>query len=506
MSGQLSRHRLRDGQLIDVTLTLHPMRFQNRIAVLALVRDLTETKSLERELRRQSLHDSLTGLANRVLFLDRVEETLATTRSLGSVAVIILDLDGFKGVNDSLGHVAGDELLSQVSRRLGRCIRPGDMLARLGGDEFAILLPHLGKESDASAVAERLLAEVSKPLRVANRELSVSASLGIAFATADSSSEELLRNADVAMYVAKDAGRNRYELFEPSMHEQVVAAVALEADLRRAVEQDEITVYYQPLVDLATGELTGFEALARWIHPERGFVSPAQFIPLAEQTGLIVPIGQRILQIACQQAREWQVAYQGRSLIGMSVNLSGRQLRHSDIVSDVTRILAETALPAGSLTLEITESVLMEDLDVATRRLAKLKQLGVQLALDDFGTGYSSLSYLQRFPIDVIKIDKAFIDGMESRSSESALARSIIQLAEVLGLRVTAEGVEHAEQAHRLRELRCDTGQGYFFARPLPGKDAAKLVGRSTSGPAWPMFAELIAPRRSPEGTAARTH
>jgi diguanylate cyclase (GGDEF)-like protein len=424
---------------------------------------------------RHAFNDSLTGLPNRALLLDRLEVALARAeREDEPVSVLFLDLDGFKVVNDSLGHVAGDRLLIDVARRLSDCLRRSDTAARIGGDEFAILLGDIGNPDRAPRVAERLIAALGEPFNVLGREVFVSASIGIAYGKNDAQS--LLRNADVAMYRAKRSGEaGAYATFEPSMHAAVVERLEMEADLRRAIERNELVLHYQPIVELASGRVAGLEALLRWAHPRRGLVMPFEFIPLAEETRLIVELGRWVLHEACRQAAQWRDDPQtGRPWV--SVNLSGLQLLDGDIDADVAAALAAAGLEPAGLTLEITETVLVQDVAAAVDRLENLRALGVSIAIDDFGTGYSSLRYIRRFPADMLKIAKPFVDGLHDEV-DAALVRTIIALADSLGLRTVAEGIEDPEQLARLRDLGCALGQGYLFARPVAPEAATALLG-----------------------------
>jgi len=446
-------------------------------------RDVTQRKQLEDELAHQAFHDSLTGLANQALFRDRVEHALVRiARSGGHLAVVFLDLDNFKTVNDSLGHTAGDELLVGVTSRLVSCVRPGDTAARLGGDEFALLLEDITDDREALAVAERTIASLRQPFTLAGKEVFAGASLGVAFDAPGIGCDQLLRNADLAMYTAKSLGKGRFEVFAPEMHTVAVDRLEVEAELRRALERGELRVHYQPIVALDTGAMVEVEALARWEHPERGLLPPSVFIQLAEDCGLIEELGRWVLTEACAQTSRWQAEHPRRDPLGVSVNVSPRQLRDPRIVDDVARALRATALSPGCLTLEITEGAMMQDTDVALVHLTALKALGVRLAVDDFGTGYSSLSYLQRFPIDVLKIDRSFVLGINRGAEESALARAIVRLAQTLHLVAVAEGVENEAQATLLRKLGCQLAQGYLFARPGPASDISDILAASASG------------------------
>jgi diguanylate cyclase (GGDEF)-like protein/PAS domain S-box-containing protein len=430
-------------------------------------RDVTARKELEAELRRQAFHDSLTGLANRELFANRLEHALAQSRRFSRpIAVLFLDLDDFKTVNDSLGHGEGDELLIAVARRLEGALRAGDTFARMGGDEFAVLVEDPADAQAAVDIAERLLATLDAPFEHGTKELFVRASIGVAVSPiAGLTAEELLRNADVSMYTAKGRGKNRVKVFEAGMHEAALARLALKGDLERALERGEFILHYQPILDLSTSGLVGFEALIRWQHPGRGLVPPLTFIPVAEETALIVPLGAWVLEQACRTAAGW--AAPGGRPLGISINVSGRQLQESGFVATVRGVLAATGLAPERLTLELTESVVMHDAEAAIEILAQLKALGVRLAIDDFGTGYSSLSYLRRFPIDELKIDRSFVASMHEGPEQAAVVLSIIKLSETLRLATVAEGIEDAAQVAELQSLGASLGQGYFFARPL---------------------------------------
>ena len=439
-------------------------------------RDMTEQRLLQDELAHQAFHDPLTGLANQALFRDRVTVAAARLeRHGGQLAVLFIDLDDFKTVNDSLGHSAGDALLVTVSRRLSSCLRPGDTAARLGGDEFAVLIDELDDPDDAVAVVDRLLSALQEPVQLAATQVTTAASVGIAYGSADVGVDEILRNADLAMYTAKSAGKNCSRTFAAEMHDAALERLDLETRLRGAADRGELVVHYQPIVELATGRITAMEALVRWRHPERGLLGPLSFIPFAEEGGLIDEIGNHVLGSACAEAAGWS-SLVGRDLApAISVNLSPRQLGDLHFPDRVAAVLRHSGLESDQLILEITEGALMKDPRAATDSLERLHRLGVRLAVDDFGTGYSSLAYLQRFPIDVLKIDGSFID--ESMvGSDWSLARAIVQIAHALGLVPIAEGVELPSQVEALTSFGCHLAQGYHLGRPVDAAAARELV------------------------------
>ena len=430
-----------------------------------------DRKRLQDELSHQAFHDSLTGLANRALFKDRVDQALKRfQRRRRPLAVFFLDLDRFKAINDSFGHASGDALLIAVSKRLNDCVRAEDTVARLGGDEFAVLVENLAGEAEVRIVAERVKEAFRDPIVIEGRELAVAASIGIALSEAGTeTADDLLRNADLAMYRAKAAGGGARQ-YAPEMHAGMIDRLELESDLRQALARDQLYIVYQPIVDLRTGRLSGAEALLRWQHPSRGVVSPADFIPVAESSGMIVPIGEWVLRQACREARRWD-GIPGGEQLSVSVNLSGRQLQTSELPSIVPHALLDAGLAPGRLTLEMTESMLIDRSDEMLSLLHELRRIGVRLAIDDFGTGYSSLSYLHRFPVDVVKIDRSFIESLTGEADETSLVGSIIRIGQGMRLATVAEGIEDAAQLRALQRLGCEHGQGYLFARPMSAAD-----------------------------------
>ncbi len=439
-------------------------------------RDVSERKRLEEQLTHQAFHDPLTGLANRALFRDRVSHALALAQRQGHpITVLFLDLDDFKRVNDSLGHAEGDRLLIAAAERFLSCARAADTVARLGGDEFAILIEHVAGSDGRAELLQRLEEAMTYPFVLGGNQLQVSASIGVAVAAPGETADDLLRNADVAMYAAKRRGKGRSETYELRMYADVRDRLEMEAALRNALDRGELILHYQPIVSLRTGALYGVEALVRWQHPTLGSLAPGQFIPLAEDTGLIVPLGTWVLNHACRQVQEWRSAYPETPLC-VSVNISGRQLQGTGLVETMGDAISTSGVSASGIVLEITESVLMQQTESVQERLWQLKELGVRLAIDDFGTGYSSLSYLQRFPIDILKIAKPFVDDVGAGTEKSALARAIVGLGETLKLRTIAEGIERGDQRAALLELGCDLGQGHYFSRALPVDGIERLL------------------------------
>lgn len=448
-----------------------------------LLAQIVERHIAEEKLLYEAFHDALTGLPNRALFMQRLESAVEKAKQADYLlAVLFLDLDRFKIVNDSLGHLVGDELLVAIARRLQVCLRPGDLVARLGGDEFTILLENIKDVSDAIKIAERIQQELTKPFYLNGHEVFTAASIGIALNdTLCDRPEDLLRDADVTMYRAKSLGKARYEIFDSSMHTQAMTRLQLENDLQRAIKREEFRIEYQPIVSLNNGMIYGFEALVRWQHPLRGLVAPTEFIPVAEETGLIVPIGWWILRKACIQTRKWQQNLVPTVPLTISVNFSAKQFSQPNLAQQIEQILQETGLEANCLQLEITETVIIDNPESVAAILLQLKELGVRLYIDDFGTGYSSLSYLHRFPIDGLKIDRTFISNIGVENGNTELVRTIATMAHNLKLNVVAEGIETSEQLAQLKTLQCEYGQGYFFSSPLHPKAAAALIANKSS-------------------------
>ncbi len=486
------RYRHHDGHAVWVLWSVSQATDARTQAVHLIfqIQDITDRKRAEERLQHDAFHDALTGLPNRALFIDHLKMAMKrTTRNAQyQYAVLFLDLDRFKVINDSLGHMSGDQLLIEIARRLENCLHPGDTVARLGGDEFTILLEDITDVSDAIAIAERIKLELARPFHLSGsgdgstgglHEVFTTASVGITHSGHGyTRPADLLRDADTAMYRAKSLGKTRHEVFDPAMHQHAANLLQMENDLRRAVERREFVVYYQPIIELETGKIGSFEALVRWQHPELGFVSPADFIPLAEETGLIVPLGEMVLREACRQMRAWQRRFDLPDSVTMSVNLSGKQFAQTDLMGSVKQVLKETGLAPQHLKLEITESVVMENITTATETLHHLHDFGISLSIDDFGTGYSSLSYLHRFPASTLKIDRSFVSQMSHNNENTEIVRTIRMLAQSLGMDIVAEGVETQEQLTQLQALGCEYGQGYLFSRPVAAEPAAALLAK----------------------------
>ncbi|MDQ3856170.1 MAG: EAL domain-containing protein, partial [Chloroflexota bacterium] len=479
-----SEHRFRrkDGTYAHFINRGYVIRNQQgkSVRMMGSMLDITERKQLESQLAHQAYHDPLTDLPNRTLFMSRLQRALQRSLESGKpIAVLFFDLDRFKVVNDSLGHEVGDQLLVAVAGRLRSALRPIDTVARMGGDEFTVLLEDVAGPADVAAVAERIAQALGSAFHVRGHQVWVSTSIGIRLSGAECTDPDaLLRDADIAMYRAKSKGRARYEIYDPSIGGYVIQSLKLEADLWRAVSERELVVHFQPQLAVATRELVGFEGLVRWEHPERGLLPPADFMSIAAETGLSLPVGRLVLEAACTQGKEWQDLYPDRPPL-VSVNLSAGQLQHPRLASEVAGLLALTGLNPGSLVMEIAESVLMQDPELSSAALSALKALGIGLAIDDFGTGRSSLGHLHRFPVDLLKLAPSFIEGLGSNAEHLSVVEAVIGLAHILDLKVVAEGVETEAQWDQLRTLGCDVAQGYYFAPPLPAHEAEKMLAGS---------------------------
>lgn len=489
-------HRRQDNSLFAVEVSIQAAVIDEEPVLVSIIRDITNRKRAEEKLFRSAFHDALTNLPNRALFLERLRHALqqAKRQETFRFAVLFLDLDRFKVINDSLGHLAGDQLLVAIAQRLSACLRPEDTLARFGGDEFTILLEAIAGLDEATQIAAQIQQELSQPFKLLGQDIYTSTSIGIVLSTLNwRMPEEFVRSADTALYRSKALGGNRYVVFDAEMHHQALNRLHLETDLQRAVGDErpgmiiplepsalashpEFEVFYQPIVSLKTQRISGFEALLRWRHPERGLVSPAEFIPIAEETGLIIPIGWIALRQACWQAHLWQTQFPSHPPLWISVNLSVKQFSQLNLVAQIRQTLEATGLSPASLKLEVTESALMENPETAADMMRELHDLGVQLSLDDFGTGYSSLAYLHRFPIDTLKIDRSFIQRVDSDGEQLEIVRTIVTLAWNIGMDVVAEGVETNRQLAQLRAVRCEYGQGFLFSKAVPAADATELL------------------------------
>jgi diguanylate cyclase (GGDEF)-like protein len=478
----VSKMRKRDGRIIWVAENARKIVDENGNIVCfeGSIEDITMRKKAEDQLKRQAFHDPLTGLPNRALFLDHLRMAMERSRRRKHMfAVLYMDLDRFKVVNDSLGHDAGDELLRGVARVLEQCGRSVDTIARFGGDEFAILQEEISAPKDAIAIARRILEGVRQPFTIGGNEVFTSASLGIVLKTDGyDRPEALLRDADTAMYRAKELGKSRFKVFNRKMHDQALQLMELETDLRRAVDLREFEVVYQPIVQLDTRQVCGFEALVRWRHPEHGIIGPGDFISLAEDTGLIYAIDNLVLEEACAQVKRWQTMAEvtNGSELTVNINISGKHFGQSMLAGQISRALEDSGLSADSLNIEITESALMDNPSVAEEILQQLKDLGIRICIDDFGTGYSSLSYLQRFPIDVVKVDRSFIVAVDEDPDSQAIVRTVFSLGESMGLKIVAEGVETSGQLGFLEREGCRFVQGYFFYKPLTVSEVDHLL------------------------------
>ncbi len=469
-------------ELLSTIASQAAIALENAHLYASVQQELAERQRAEEQLTYSAFHDPLTGLPNRALFMDRLGRTLERAKRHEEYlfAVLFLDMDRFKIVNDSLGHATGDQLLLEVARRLQKCLRTIDTVARLGGDEFVLLLEDIEDLQGATRVADRIQRELESRFDLEGNSIFTTASIGIVQGSTNyAQAEDMLRDADIAMYRAKMLGKARYEVFDATMRDRAVARLELETGLRSAIAREEFQVYYQPILSLKNNRITGFEALVRWQHPQRGLVAPAEFIPMAEDTGLIIPIGQWVLREACRQIRKWQAQFPADPPLTISVNLSPKQFAQLDLISQIERTLAETGLDAHSLKLEITESIIVEDAEGVNQMLAQLRARGVEVQIDDFGTGYSSLGQLHRLPIDTLKIDRTFISRIGHNGNGSEIVQTILTLAHDLGMKVVAEGVETTNQLAKLKHLECEFGQGFLFAKPLDGLAATDLLTES---------------------------
>jgi diguanylate cyclase (GGDEF)-like protein/PAS domain S-box-containing protein len=485
------KQRCKNGQLLDVEVTVSHLEMDGRKTLCYIAHDITERKNIELELLRNQRrldhlahHDSLTGLPNRLFLRTHLEQALQSCGTAGGLAVLLLDLDNFKFINDSRGHNVGDELLVEVARQLKKIVGTRGLVARPGGDEFVVVLTKVTQQSFAAAVADDILTMLTKPMRVAGRAISTSVSIGVTLCPQDSHDlDSVLRNADLAMYKAKETGRSNVQFFQPEMNTQVRHRVTMEHALRRALKSKQFVVHYHPLVAIATRRIVGLEALVRWEHPQLGLVPPSKFIPVAEESGLIVPIGEHILRTVCEQVVRWQEA--GVPTVPVAVNWSAIQLQRQSVVEVVHRVLKETGMQPKLLSLEITEGALMRNARQHAAELQVLRDSGVRIQIDDFGTGYSSLSYLRELPIDTLKIDRSFINLVDENPADQAIVSAILAMAKSLGLRVVAEGVESAAQLAVLNRHGCEVAQGFFFSRPLPADQCRALLEDLASRPSF---------------------
>lgn len=470
----------REGYGIDVSALCYPVKHDNEIeGIFIIYEDISGRKRFEEELRHQAFHDALTGIPNRVLLMERLNMALERSRRFESFnfAVLVIDLDKFKGVNDSLGHYAGDKLLIKIASRIKSCLRSVDTVARLGGDEFAILIENVESDQEVKAIAERIEIKAGEPVNIDGIEVRTGASIGIVLETETyTSSQDIIRDADHAMYHAKECGKSRYKIFNQSMHDKAVETIAIEGELRKAISNNELFLYYQPIVSVLDGKLTGFESLVRWCHPEKGLMNPADFIPVAEENGLIIPMGIQIIKMACRQLREWKRRFPSFADITMSINISVKQFLSESFEETICDIVESHDLKPESINIELTETFLMEHSAKALTKLNILREKGFKLVIDDFGTGYSSLAYLRQFPIDHLKIDKSFISSLGDESQSTEIVKSILSLSNSLGLNVVAEGVEQKKQLDILEKLSCQNAQGFFFSKPMPERDADTFI------------------------------
>jgi diguanylate cyclase (GGDEF)-like protein/PAS domain S-box-containing protein len=478
------RNYRKDGTLFWNELFISPVRDEDGSVTthfVSILNDVSERISYEQQLEFHANHDALTGLANRNLLNDRITQALAQARADNLLAgVLLLDLDRFKLINDGFGHSPANELLKSVAQRLNQSVRDTDTVARLGGDEFVVVISRLQSADDLSLVASKILRALSQPFIMEGKEIFVTASIGAALYPRDGDHGEiLLRNADVAMYRVKEHGRNNYRFYTPEMTHMAIDRLDMEGNLRRALERDELLVYYQPLIDIQSGQIVGAEALVRWLHPRIGMIQPGEFIPLAEETGLIIPLGQIVLRQVCTDINTWEA--QGLPPVKISLNLSAREFRQEDLSATIRKVFEEKSVDGHLITFELTESMVMHDVENTLDTLRELKKLGATVSLDDFGTGYSSLSYLKRFPIDTLKIDRSFVRDIHQDGDDAAIAHAVIAMAHKLGIRVIAEGVECAAQLDLLREFGCDLMQGYFFSRPVPNEEFTLMLTQGRS-------------------------